>query len=143
MLLAPSVNGWSEIMNRMSRLALFAALVSAGTLSVAADQKDTAKGGGQVAFNNHCRTCHSVQPGDNRLGPNLHAILGRKAGEEKGYAAYSQAMKSADLTWDAATLEKFIADPETVVRNNNMKPYKGIPDAGVRKEIVAYLKSIG
>ncbi len=22
---------------------------------------------GQVAFNTHCRTCHSVKPGDNRL----------------------------------------------------------------------------
>jgi cytochrome c len=142
MLLVPEGNGWSEIMNRMSRLALFAALVGAGTLSVAAAETDAPKGG-QVAFNNHCRTCHSVQPGDNRLGPNLHAIIGRKAGADKGFAAYSQAMKSADLTWDASTLEKFIADPEAVVRNNNMKPYKGIPDAGVRKEIVAYLKSIG
>lgn len=129
-------------MNRMSRVAILAALLSAGTLSVAAGEKDAPKAG-QVAYNNHCRTCHSAQPGDNRLGPNLHAIVGRKAGAEKGYAAYSQAMKSADLTWDAATLEKFIADPEAVVRNNNMKPYKGIPDANVRKEIIAYLKSIG
>jgi cytochrome c len=129
-------------MNRMSRLAILAALSGAGTLSFAADEKAAPKGG-QVAFNNHCRTCHSVQADDNRLGPNLHAIVGRKAGAEKGYAAYSQAMKSADLTWDAATLDKFIADPEAVVRNNNMKPYKGIPDAGLRKEIVAYLKSIG
>ena len=129
-------------MNPMSRAVMLAAMLSASTLSLAAEQKDAPKGG-QVAFNNHCRTCHSVQPGDNRLGPNLHAIIGRKAGAEKEYAAYSQAMKSADLTWDAATLEKFIADPEAVVRNNNMKPYKGIPDPGLRKEIVAYLKSIG
>jgi cytochrome c len=52
-------------------------------------------------------------------------------------------MKGAGITWDEATLDKFVADPEAVVRNNNMKPYKGIPDAKVRKEIVGYLKSIG
>jgi cytochrome c len=129
-------------MKRMSQAALLAATLAASALTFAAAQKDTAKAS-QVTFNNHCRTCHSVQPGDNRLGPNLHAIIGRKAGDDKGYTAYSQAMKSAGITWDEATLEKFIADPEAVVRNNNMKPYKGIPDAKVRKEIVGYLKSIG
>jgi len=34
---------------------------------------------GQQAFNNACRTCHMVKEGDNRLGPNLHKIVGRKA----------------------------------------------------------------
>ena len=29
---------------------------------------------GQVAFNTHCRTCHSTKEGDNRLGPSLHNI---------------------------------------------------------------------
>jgi len=129
-------------MKRVKRAATLAAMVTASALTLAAEPKDMAKGG-QVAFNNHCRTCHSVQAGDNRLGPTLHSILGRKAGADKGYAAYSQAMKGAALTWDETTLEKFIADPEAVVTNNNMKPYKGIPDAGVRQQIVAYLKSIG
>ncbi|HEY0938640.1 MAG TPA: c-type cytochrome [Steroidobacter sp.] len=94
-----------------------------------------------AAFNNHCRTCHSVKEGDNRLGPSLHQVHGRKAGSVAGYANYSQAMKSAGITWDEATLDKFIEDPEQVIPNNNMKPYKGIPDAAVREQIVAYLKS--
>jgi cytochrome c len=118
-----------------------AAFLIASATALGAEQGDAPKTG-QGAFNNHCRTCHSAQAGDNRLGPNLHGIVGRKAGAEKGYAAYSQAVKTAGITWDEATLEKFIADPEAVVPNNNMKPYKGIPDAKVRKEIVAYLKSI-
>ena len=35
---------------------------------------------GQLAFNNVCRTCHTLGEGDNRLGPSLHKIIGRKAG---------------------------------------------------------------
>ena len=36
-------------------------------------------GSGQLIFNNACRTCHTTKEGDNRLGPNLHNIIGRKA----------------------------------------------------------------
>jgi cytochrome c len=101
----------------------------------------TKMGSGQAAFNNQCRTCHSVKEGDNRLGPSLHGIVGAKAGAGSGYASYSQAMKTAGVQWDEATLDRFIADPEAVIPNNNMKPFKGIPDAAVRKAIVEYLKS--
>lgn len=94
-----------------------------------------------AVFNNHCRTCHSVKEGDNRLGPSLHNIYGATAGSVPGYANYSQAMKSSGVTWDEQTLDKFIEDPEQVVRNNNMKPYKGIPDEAVRKQIVDFFKS--
>jgi len=30
--------------------------------------------GGNLIFNNSCRTCHTTKEGDNRLGPNLHNI---------------------------------------------------------------------
>ena len=49
---------------------------------------------GQQAFNNACRTCHVMREGDNRLGPNLHKIIGRKAGSLPDYN-YSSAMKEA------------------------------------------------
>jgi cytochrome c len=123
-------------MNILGRIAALTVLLGTGTVAFPAD------GGGQVAFNNHCRTCHSFKEGDNRLGPTMHGIVGRKAGTVPGYAAYSGAMKGSGITWDAATLDKFIADPEAVVRNNNMKPYKGIPSAEIRKQIVAYLESL-
>src|SRR5205823_8900882 len=45
-------------------------------------------------FNNACRTCHTTREGGNRLGPNLHNILGRKAGSPLRYN-YSGAMKDA------------------------------------------------
>jgi cytochrome c len=96
---------------------------------------------GPEAFNNNCRTCHSAKEGDNRLGPSLHGIIGRKAGELSGYANYSQSLKSSGITWDEASLDKFIANPETLVPNNNMKPFKGVTDPAVREKIIAYLKS--
>jgi len=51
---------------------------------------------GQQTFNNACRTCHTTKEGDNRLGPNLHNIIGRKAGSLQNYG-YSSAMKGADF----------------------------------------------
>ena len=50
-------------------------------------------------------------------------------------------MKQANLTWDEATLDKFIASPDSVVQSNNMKPFNGITDAATRKHIVEFLKS--
>ncbi|MEP7247028.1 MAG: c-type cytochrome [Gammaproteobacteria bacterium] len=96
---------------------------------------------GAAAFNNNCRTCHSAKDGDNRLGPSLSKIVGAKAGTRSGYANYSQAMKSSGVTWDEATLDRFIANPEEVVPNNNMKPFKGVEDAAVRKSIIESLKA--
>jgi cytochrome c len=96
---------------------------------------------GQVAFNTHCRTCHSTKEGDNRLGPSLHNIYGAKAGASAGYSNYSQGLASSGITWDAANLNKFLENPDQVVSSNNMKPYKGIGDESVRKQIIEFLKS--
>jgi cytochrome c len=95
----------------------------------------------QMAFNNACRTCHSMKEGDNRLGPSLAGVVGRKAGSLSGFA-FSPSMQNSGITWDEATLDKFIANPDQVVNGNKMKPFGGITDAGQRGEIVAFLKSI-
>lgn len=92
------------------------------------------------AFNNNCRTCHSWKEGDNRLGPNLHGIIGRKAGAAQGFA-YSSAVKSSGITWDEASLDQFIANPNGFMPNNNMKPFTGVGDAATRKKIIDFLKS--
>ena len=69
---------------------------------------------GQLIFNNACRTCHTTREGDNRLGPNLYKIVGRKAGSQQNYG-YSSAMKGADFVWDESKLDRFIGDPEQIV----------------------------
>jgi cytochrome c len=109
--------------------------------ALGAAQAETKDGDAQMAYNNACRTCHSMKEGDHRLGPSLHGVVGRKAGSVEGYA-FSSAMRSANIVWDEQNLDQFIANPDKVVHGNAMKPYGGIDDAKQRGEIVAYLKSI-
>ncbi len=54
------------------------------------------------------------------MGPNLHNVIGRKAGSLPNYD-YSSAMKGADFVWDKEKLDRFIAKPDEVVPGNSMK----------------------
>ena len=110
-------------------------LVCLAATAAAAQEND-----GQLLFNNACRTCHSVKEGDNRLGPNLHGIIGRKSGSLNNYP-YSDSMAKSDLVWDKPTLDRFIADPGAVVRGNTMQPYGGMPSAEDRAKIIRYLET--
>src|SRR5262245_50855710 len=95
---------------------------------------------GQLAFNNACRTCTTRREGDKRLEPSLPKIMGRRAGSLPNYG-YSSAMKDADLVWDKATLDRFIANPDQVVSGHNMKPYGGLNAAEERAKIIAFLEA--
>jgi cytochrome c len=94
---------------------------------------------GKQAFNNSCRTCHSVKEGDNRLGPNLHKIVGRKAGSLPNYN-YSPSMKQADFIWDEDKLTRFLVKPDEIVSDNKMQPYGGIAKEEAAK-VIAYLQA--
>ncbi len=115
-------------------LATATSLLSAGAVS---EESDDGVREGKIAFNTSCRTCHSMREGDNRLGPNLHDIVGREAGSAE--YGYSPAMSASDIVWDEETLDRFIEDPDAVVSGNRMKPYGGISDDEVRASIVTYL----
>jgi len=96
----------------------------------------------ELAFNDHCRECHSFLKDDNRLGPSLYGVVGRKAGTLPGYA-YTESLKDSGLTWNAATLDKWIADPDAVIPGNAMSPpYPGVADAAIRKKIIAFLETL-
>ncbi len=84
-----------------------------------------------------CSGCHSVEAGRKLLGPSLHGVTGRKAGTLAGFS-YSPAMASSGLTWDAATLDQFVASPQSVVPGTRMS-YPGMADAAQRKAVVEYL----
>jgi cytochrome c len=96
---------------------------------------------GQQVFNNACRTCHTTKEGDNRLGPHLYKIIGRKAGSLPDYG-YSSALKGADFVWDEEKLERFIANPDELVPGNSMKPYSGLASTDDRARIVSFLRSV-
>lgn len=84
-----------------------------------------------------CQACHTVDA-ENGVGPSLKGVVGRQAGGLSDFR-YSPAMRRAGVTWDAANLERFMADPQEVVRGNRM-PFDGVPSAQDRADIVAYLE---
>ncbi len=87
-----------------------------------------------------CATCHQVDPGKNSVGPSLAGVFGAKAGHAEGYA-YSPAMKGSGLTWDEATLDKYLTAPMQVVPGTKMT-FAGLKDEAQRKEVIAYLKGV-
>ena len=118
--------------NLIQSLAVFA-MINAGT-AFAQDAKR-----GQKLFD-ECAACHSPERGaTNTVGPSLHGVWGRKAGEGADFR-YSPAMKRSGITWSAQSINDFIADPQKVVPGNRM-PYSGLPEAKDRADLVAYLQS--
>jgi cytochrome c2 len=55
-----------------------------------------AESDGDRLFRNTCGICHTLQPGQNRLGPSLAGIIGRKAGTVAGFD-YSEANKNSNV----------------------------------------------
>ena len=110
-------------------------LLLAASPPALAEEADDAK----VSFNNHCRTCHSIRRGDNRLGPAVFGIVGRRAGQVAGYRGYSGGLDG--LIWDEATLDRFIAEPASVSSSTNMIS-PPIADAAERRRIIAFLKTL-
>jgi cytochrome c len=125
--------------DRIARMLNFAALPQSFVAGLA--RGAATADAGRTAFNNHCRTCHSVKQGDHRLGPSLYGVYGAEARSATGYHNSAPGFSNSGIIWDEPTLDRFIANPDQVVSNNSMKPYAGITDAGVRKQIIEYLKS--
>lgn len=86
-----------------------------------------------------CAVCHSVQPGQNGIGPSLAGVVGRRSGSVAG-VNYSPAMQAANLTWNEANLRRYLADPNAVVPGGLMPP-PGLTAAQVT-EVVNYLKTL-
>jgi cytochrome c len=85
-----------------------------------------------------CLACHSLEPGQHRTGPSLAGVFGRKAGTAEGFRRYSPALKAADVVWNQATLDVWIADPQAFIPGNRMA-FRGLPDAQARADLIAYL----
>jgi cytochrome c2 len=118
-------------------IARLAAIVLVAAASAAHADGDAARG--EKRFE-ECVACHSTERGANAVGPTLHGVFDRKAGELADYR-YSPALKRSGITWTPQTLDAFIADPQQVVPANRM-PYAGLPDAGARADLIAYLQKV-
>jgi cytochrome c len=90
---------------------------------------------GQDVFQRRCTGCHAMST--NRDGPMLQGVYGRVAGTVAGFD-YSTALKQSHVSWDDGTLEKWLADPDSLVPDNDMDFHVSKPQE--RKDIIAYLK---
>ena len=87
-----------------------------------------------------CAICHKVEPGQHGLGPSLAGVFGARSAHAGGFN-YSDAMESANLTWNQATLDRYLTNPQGVVPGTTMA-FAGVKDAAKRAEIIAYLKTL-
>jgi cytochrome c len=110
----------------------------AGLWSASARAADSSAG--QTVFKTQCGICHTVVQGKNMVGPSLFGIVARKSGSVEGFR-YSAANKGANITWSAATLDKYLAAPRTVVPGTTMT-FAGLKDDTKRADLIAYLESV-
>jgi cytochrome c2 len=113
--------------------ALFMTLLPAGAARADGDAVR-----GEAKFQD-CAACHKLETGANNVGPSLHGVFTRKAGELTDFR-YSPAIKRSGITWTPETLDKFIADPQAVVPGNRM-PYAGMASPSDRSDLIAYLQN--
>jgi cytochrome c len=114
--------------------AIMALIVTLQLAGVARADGDAARG--EARFQD-CAPCHKLEAGANNVGPSLHGIFTRKAGE-LGDFRYSPAIKRSGIVWTPETLDKFVTDPQALVPANRM-PYAGMASADDRADLIAYL----
>jgi cytochrome c len=117
-------------------LATVMGMAAAAIASQARAEGDAAAGEHVFA---RCVVCHSAKAGENKIGPSLAGVFGRKSGSEPGYN-YSPAMKSAGITWDEQELDKYLANPGADIHGTKM--LIAVPDVGDRQNVIAYLKTL-
>jgi cytochrome c len=121
---------------RAAQSSVMAVLVMT-SLPVGAARADGDPVRGEARFQ-ECAACHKLEAGANEVGPSLHGIFTRKAGELADFR-FSPAMKRSGIVWTAETLEKYIADPQAFIPANRM-PYAGMSNASDRADLIAYLQ---
>lgn len=123
----PQRRGCAPLVGFMAIAGLFA------PVAAMAQQAD-----GAQLFQQRCGGCHSVETGQNRVGPHLSGVIGRTAGSIEG-ARYSDAMRDSGIVWDNQSLDTFLAAPRQMVSGTTMTV--SVPDVAQRAAIITYLES--
>ena len=91
---------------------------------------------GATLYRQQCAACHALAPGSAKMGPSLNGVVGRKAATLPGYA-FSPGLKAIGVTWDATSLDAYLAKPTTFAPGTKM--IVGTASAAQRQAIIAYL----
>jgi cytochrome c len=118
------------------KLVIAVAALTVALIGAPETKPDPARG--RASFERRCTGCHSLDT--LKAGPPLREVFGKPVASNPKYP-YTDAMKNAHFSWDEATLDRWLTDPEAVVPGNDMSFRLDI--AAERADIIAYLKQLG
>jgi cytochrome c len=119
-------------------IAIFVVTFIMLTALMPAQAQDAATG--QSVFRSNCSICHSPRPGRNIVGPSLFGVIGRHSGRIPDFQ-YSAANLRSNLTWDPATLDRYLNNPQQVVPGTLMT-FPGLKNPQQRADVIAYLETL-
>jgi cytochrome c len=110
-------------------------LIGTILLSLPGAAQDMAAGKSSFA---KCKACHSLEKDKNEIGPSLHGLFGRKAGEVAKFN-YTPANKNSGIVWSAESLFTYLENPQKAIPGTKMV-FPGIRTEKERRDLIAYLK---
>ena len=116
-------------------LAVTAGTVVCMVLTLSAPINAQTADSGKELFQKRCGGCHALDR--DKEGPRLHGVFGRTAGSIESFQ-YSDALRNSNVVWGEETLERWLADTESLVPGNDMTFH--VEKAGERRAIIAFLK---
>ena len=123
------------IQQKLLGAAIAGLVAMSASMAMAAGDADA----GKKVFNK-CRACHKIEAGaGNGVGPNLHGVVGRKAGTAEGFK-YSKAFQEADFDWNDENLHQYLEDPRKFLPGNKMA-FPGLRSEEDRDNVIAYLEA--
>jgi cytochrome c len=92
---------------------------------------------GKEMFEKRCTGCHALD--NEKTGPRLRGVFGRPAASVPTFP-YSESLRKSGVTWDSASLDKWLTDPDGFVPDNDMA--FRVPNKDERAVIIEYLKAV-
>ncbi len=95
---------------------------------------------GERQFQRKCSVCHTLEADDqNRAGPTLYGLFGRRAGSLPDYP-YSEGLRNSDIVWNEETVSELFDHGPDVVTPGSKMPLQRLQNDEERDALIAFLK---
>ena len=120
----------------MRKLTL-SALVVIASMAAASSALAQDAAAGKTAFNK-CMACHAIgEAAQNKVGPQLNGLDGRKSGTAADYS-YSEANKNSGITWNETVFKEYIKEPRAKIPGTKMS-FAGIKNEKEAGDLWAFI----